>query len=116
VVGRAALGACSLGSTRLQVAALAGGAGRVLVQHAGGGVAAGVGALLQETTVALLTGLHEVVAAHRTVEQPKNSILVQIQPRDGGDFLTFQACFSSNSPCRARKRELDILNCSHSSA
>lgn len=48
---------------------MAGGTGGIGVQHAGGGIAAGVGAVVRQATVALLPGLHKAVATHRGVEQ-----------------------------------------------
>ena len=47
---------------------MASGTGGVGVQHTGGGIAAGVGAIVRQATVTLLTGLHKAIATHRGVE------------------------------------------------
>lgn len=69
VLLRAAVGARQLGPAGVQVAALAGGAGGVAVQHAGLRVAAVVLAVLGQTAVALLARLHESIATLRRVKE-----------------------------------------------
>lgn len=69
MLGASALRARALRPAGLQVAALAGGAACVIVQHTGGHVAAGVVAVLFQTAVALLARLDESVAAYGTVEE-----------------------------------------------
>jgi hypothetical protein len=69
VVGRATLGSSPLGSAGVQITTLACCAGGIEVQHAGGGIAARVVALLGQSAVTLLSGLNKVVAANRAVKQ-----------------------------------------------
>jgi hypothetical protein len=69
LLGAPALGARDLGLAGAQVAAASGRAARVPVQHAGGAVATGIVAVVDEAAVALLAGLDEAVPADRTVEQ-----------------------------------------------
>lgn len=69
VLGAPALRAGALRPAGLQVAALAGGAARVVVQHAAGRVATGIVAVLLQAAVALLARLDEAVAAYRAVEE-----------------------------------------------
>ena len=69
-----ALGACGLGLAGFEVAALAGCTAGVSVEHAGGRVAAGIVAVVDEAAVALLAGLDETVAADRRVEEPRRLV------------------------------------------